>query len=573
MRRGSVSLACLLSLVACGDDAASDAADGVAEVGESGSGESTGAGEGTGDATGTSDDATNTSDASTSDDATSSSDDTTGEDTSGDGDACGSGGGPEFEPFAAADWARGDITVARVEVNQGAAIPIVLAGALIPVEERTGGLVQQRNALVQVFWAVPGNWQPRPITAKLHLRDGDGVLSVMEQTKTIAGPPSSGSLDGAFSFQIPGPAFEGNMEFYVELWEGEGGHEGLPASSAAPAAPGGGMQPFGVTCEPMEAKIVMVPVEYDHGNCHTDTTSTLQNNLDEFADHFFAQNPIHTLDISIRSETLVRDTQVTTLSQVNTMLVEARFLDFAEPNEYYFALLDACTGGIDGAGGLSPGTPGPIKGLGDLRVSTGLLAGVEWSKGTFVHELGHNQGRPHSPCGDPDGPDPNYPHANASIGVYGFHVLTGQFFATNYKDYMSYCEPTWVSDWTWGWVHEQVRQLTSWDYAGAAPGDEREILHGWVHPAGEQAWWTSPGELPADMLEVAEHVAYYDAEGALIERVPAASWLLDDGKTRYFMAEVPDSDLELVDAIVRTSADLDAAVPRHAITRYFGAGR
>jgi hypothetical protein len=210
-----------------------------------------------------------------------------------------------------------------------------------------------------------------------------------------------------------------------------------------------------------------------------------------------------------------------------------------------------------------------------------LWVNLEWSKETFVHEVGHTQGRPHSPCGDPDGADDNYPHDGARIGVWGFNILSGQWYDPgNRRDYMSYCTPTWVSDWTWGFVHEQVRQLTSWDYQAPAsddelssrPGDRAdfvEVLHGWVHPSGLEGWWTSPGELPAEMLTVAESVAYYDEDGLLIDELPAASWLLDDGKTRYFMAEVPDSDLELVADIVRVSQDVESLVPRHAITRYF----
>ncbi|HVH99780.1 MAG TPA: hypothetical protein VM869_13755, partial [Enhygromyxa sp.] len=116
----------------------------------------------------------------------------------------------------------------------------------------------------------------------------------------------------------------------------------------------------------------------------------------------------------------------------------------------------------------------------------------------------------------------------------------------------------------------QVRELTSWDYEGAASDDAFvEILHGWVHPSGLESWWTSPGELPAEMLTVAESVAFYDEDGLLIDALPAASWVLEDDKTRYFMAEVPDSDLELVADIVRVSQDVETLVPRHTITRYF----
>ncbi|NVB39788.1 hypothetical protein G6O69_18230 [Pseudenhygromyxa sp. WMMC2535] len=479
------------------------------------------------------------------------------------------GGSAEpFVPFDEADWAHGDISIERVEVNQGVAITVVENGELVPADQRPG-LVKDRNALIQAFWSVPANWQPRPILAKLHVRETDGTLRTYEVTKTIEGEPSQGSLAGALTWQLPADNFQGNLEFFIELWEAEDPGS-VAASSASPSTPSGGMQPIGVTDEPMEVKLWMVPVQYANGNCVRDTTETLTEEFDTFTNYFFSQNPIHTLNVAIHEEPLVVDFEVTTLSQINNMLVTRRFQDFADPNEYYFALLDACTGGIDGAGGLSPGTPMPLKGLGDLRVSTGLLASVEWSKGAFVHELGHNQGRPHSPCGDPDGPDPNYPYDGATIGVYGFDVLTGQWYPPTRKDYMSYCTPTWVSDWTWAYVHEQVRQLTSWDYEGKS-GDEdfNEILHGWVHPSGEQSWWTSAGELPPEMLSVAESVAFYDGEGELIAEQPAASWVLDDDKTRYFMAEVPDSELDLVAEIVRVSKDVPSLVPRAEVVRRY----
>jgi hypothetical protein len=511
-------------------------------------------------------------------------------DGDGDGDpGDGDGDGdppPPFVPFDPADWARGDIGIDRVEVNQGVAIEVVSDGQLIPVEQRIAGLVKDRNTLIQVFWSIPPGWQARPILAKLHLRDTEGALSVVEVTKTISGAPTSGSLNGPLTFSLPAQQFVGNTEFFIELWEGEGGHENLPASSASPSAPAGGMQAIGVTTEPMEAKIVLVPVQYDHGNCHTNTTNVINNNFDAFYDWFFAQNPIHSLDMTIREGVLVQDTQLVTLSQINGALVGLRFTDFAEPNVYYHAVVNACAGGVDGAGGLAPGLPGPIKGAGDLRVSTTLWVDLGFTRNAFVHELGHNQGRPHSPCGGPDGADDNYPHAGAGTGAWGFNILSFNWYNpnNNYKDYMSYCNPTWVSDWTWGKVHEQVRQLTSWDYAGSVDADDDlvEILHGWVHPSGLEQWWTSLGSLEARALEArsleeatlapSERVRFYGRDGELIAEHPAASWMLDDGQTRYFMVELPAASSRFgpnnFASIERLSGADVHDIPRQTITRH-----
>lgn len=60
---------------------------------------------------------------------------------------------------------------------------------------------------------------------------------------------------------------------------------------------------------------------------------------------------------------------------------------------------------------------------------------------TIAHELGHNFGRRHAPCGGPADPDPAYPTPDASVGTYGVDLYTGQVTTPLYKDIMSYCPP------------------------------------------------------------------------------------------------------------------------------------
>ena len=92
-----------------------------------------------------------------------------------------------------------------------------------------------------------------------------------------------------------------------------------------------------------------------------------------------------------------------------------------------------------------------IAGLGYV----GYAAAIAWDKNgsapnVIAHELGHNLGRQHAPCGNPAGPDPSYPYANATIGVWGYDFIAQQLKSpASYKDLMSYCNPTWVSDYTY----------------------------------------------------------------------------------------------------------------------------
>jgi hypothetical protein len=94
------------------------------------------------------------------------------------------------------------------------------------------------------------------------------------------------------------------------------------------------------------------------------------------------------------------------------------------------------TSGVSGCGG---------GGVAVAYVGTGSV---------FAQEIGHAFGRAHAPCGNPGGPDPNYPTYNsypsASIGEFGVDTSNMQVFnpGSTY-DFMSYCGPPWISPYTW----------------------------------------------------------------------------------------------------------------------------
>jgi hypothetical protein len=100
-----------------------------------------------------------------------------------------------------------------------------------------------------------------------------------------------------------------------------------------------------------------------------------------------------------------------------------------------------------------------IAGIGwiGLRASLGLdLSSPADAAGQLAaHEIGHNLGRYHAPCGVSGDPRQPFPYADGSIGsdVYGLDISRARIWSPttpdNTKDLMSYCRPQWVSDFTY----------------------------------------------------------------------------------------------------------------------------
>ena len=138
----------------------------------------------------------------------------------------------------------------------------------------------------------------------------------------------------------------------------------------------------------------------------------------------------------------------------------------------------------------------------------------------MAHEVAHNMGRNHAPCGVTPA-DPSYPYAGGRIGAWGFDPvwLTVKNPAV-WKDLTGYCNPYWVSDYSWE-AMLAYRQTSGNHSPPSSPGGPGLLIWGRITPDRavlEPAFQLEHGaELPASGPYRIEAIA---ADSSLLFTVP-----------------------------------------------------
>ena len=101
----------------------------------------------------------------------------------------------------------------------------------------------------------------------------------------------------------------------------------------------------------------------------------------------------------------------------------------------------------------------------------------------LAHEVGHNLGLRHAPCGGALGTDESYPYPNGSTGVWGYDFRDSTLVSPeNRRDIMGYCyEVGWLSDYYFEKViaHREEKEGTAARDRMAVAGPESEMLVLW----------------------------------------------------------------------------------------------
>jgi hypothetical protein len=242
---------------------------------------------------------------------------------------------------------------------------------------------------------------------------------------------NEGALNSTWNTTIPGSLLQPNIRMLVDVDDNGAIAESSETDNTWPTT--GTPHSLDVRTVPaLDLTLVSVALGGRTGNVTT-------ANANQFLSMSRAIWPLSSINATVRTSVYSSSLPALQSGDGNgswsALLSEISALRAAEfPNGYAYGVVNVgYTSGVYGLGYI--GSPSSIG-------VDFLPAGDE----TLAHELGHNFSRRHTDCGGPARPDPNYPHANAAIGVFGYDPRVGSLMSPSTPDIMSYCDNPWIGD-------------------------------------------------------------------------------------------------------------------------------
>ncbi|MEM6989986.1 MAG: M66 family metalloprotease [Myxococcota bacterium] len=430
------------------------------------------------------------------------------------------------------DLASG-IAFTDVQLNQGVVIEIVREGTVLSAAQRNADIIDGRAALVRGLFVTDGGFAPRTLEGRLIIRNGD-ASEAFSDVRQVNGDADASELEGGFLWEVPTGAIGADAEFSLEILETDDTIDGASAEGGA-RVPVDGTTSLQTASGEHTLRIVIVPLAY--GNLSPDLSAANKETLEAA---LYEQNPVTDLDISYRELTdyPFAVNNGNQLGDVLGFLGNLKSQDGAGNEVYYAGVINiGCfVVGCGNAGTTGIGyIPSAQSFASTQRVSANVWFNAESSSQTVVHETGHNQGLNHVACpqASSSGVDPAYPYGNGQVGGWGWGALSGEFHGSNSYDYMSYCGPSWVSDWTWSKTQSRIEALSS----QAAPPSGGALL-GHLYPDGTQTWFQTG--VPADSSVGTSGVTIaLQRDGKTEQVVPAAEGQLSEDGGRWVLAPLP----------------------------------
>ena len=359
---------------------------------------------------------------------------------------------PTFQAwYAGIGNASGAICGNPAEVRLG--VPVVYLTQSVQTPERSVRLVEGRDALLRVF--VTGDqerafFEPE-VVATVSAGGATHRVVMTRAGDRLAVAADESDLANSYNAVIPGGLIVPGATLVVEadpdgvVPRAAGSHDRFPAT---------GEQRLDIVSVPdMEVTVVPVLEASQPDSSIFEWTDNIGDDSPEVGLFKYAF-PFH----GFRARS--REPYVTSLDLTSDGGQWGLVLELEAVR-----LMDKATGYYYGA---AASVNGYVRGR--ARLAAWASMGKAWDT-ELAHEVGHNLDLLHAPCGGALGTDPDFPHADGSIGTWGFDFRDGTLVSPEYRrDIMGYCyDQGWLSD----YYFEKVI-----DYRARAEGESARLTAG-----------------------------------------------------------------------------------------------
>jgi hypothetical protein len=305
-------------------------------------------------------------------------------------------------------------------------------------------LVQNRDAYLRVFPVADLAGAPAPVVELRFFQGGapQGVPVFLNPTRATAPTAADESdLNNSWNYLVDASLIQPGLSVQATVDPTNAIPESNDSDNVFTIAPSD-IRPvptLGITLLP-----VLQTATGQQGNA-TDA------NKGSFIDVTQSMHPVNAIDVQVRGTPLTTSTTLESdgtgwpdvLNQVNTAAV-------ADGRYYYGVAKVGYTSGVAGIAYVSQPSISSHAALGwDALPSAAVV---------MAHELAHNWGRKHAPCGGPSDVDANYPDPAGLIDSYGLDLSTTPptLEAASLSDIMGYCSTKWVSEYTYRGVFDYL---------------------------------------------------------------------------------------------------------------------